>query len=79
MGAARLAQAMQGGEPLDIALAPPGHAIAEPMLFRDDLAVELVLVALFFFEHLVTPALEIRETAFDPAGLAAIEPNGAAR
>ncbi len=49
------------------------------MLFRDDLAVELVLVALLFFEHLVTPTLEVGETAFDAACLAAVEPDRAAR
>ena len=79
MGAARLAQAVQGGEPLDVALAPSRHAVAQPVLLRDDLAVELVLVALLFFEHLVAPALEVGKAAFDAARLAAVEPDRAAR
>ena len=79
MGAARLAQAVQGGEPLDVALAPSRHAVAQPVLLGDDLAVELVLVALLFFEHLVAPALEVGEAAFDAARLAAVEPDRAAR
>jgi len=49
------------------------------MLLRVDLTVELVLVSLFFFEHFITPALEVGETAFDAAGLAAVEPDCAAR
>ena len=72
-------KACKRAEPLDVALAPPGHAVAQPVLLGDDLAVELVLVALLFGEHLVAPVLEIGEAALDPARLAAIEPDRAAR
>ena len=77
--AALLAQLMQIGEPLDVALAAAGNAVAQPMLLVDDLAVELVLVALFFGEHLVTPGLESRKAAIDLPDLAAIEPGRGAR
>ncbi len=49
------------------------------MLLGHDLAVELVLVALFLGQYLVAPFLEAAEAAFDPPGLAAIEPHRAAR
>src|SRR4051812_49216503 len=79
MGATRLPEAVQSGEALDVSLAPPGYAVAQPMLLRHDLAVELVLIALLFLEDLVPPALEIGKAALYPAGLAAIEPDRAAR
>ena len=53
-----LAQRVQIAEPLDVALAAAGNAVAQPVLFVDDLAVELVLVALFLGQHLVAPGLE---------------------
>ena len=49
------------------------------MLLGDDLAVELVPVALLFGEHLVAPVLEIGKAALDAACLAAVEPDRAAR
>ena len=49
------------------------------MFLGDDLAVELVLVALFFRQHLVAPGFESAEAAVDPLDLAAIEPGGGAR
>src|SRR2546426_7863377 len=70
---------MQIAEPLDVALAPAGDAVAQPMFFVDDLAVELVLVALFFRQHLIAPGFECREAAVDLPDLAAIEPGGRAR
>ena len=63
--AALLAQRMQIAEPLDVALAPAGDAVAQPVLLGDDLAVELVLVALFLGQHLVAPGLEGGEAAVD--------------
>ncbi len=45
-----------------------GDAVAQPVLLGDDLAVELVLLALFFREHLVAPFLERREAALDRGG-----------
>src|SRR3954454_18275293 len=79
MGAALVAQRVEIAEPLDVALAPARDAVAQPVLLVDDLAVELVLVALFFREHLVAPGLEGTEAAVDLPDLAAVEPGGAAR
>ena len=78
IGPPGLAQRLQIGEPLDVALAPAGDAVAQPVFLGDDLAVELVLVALFLREHLVAPGLELGKTAFDPPRLAAVEPDGGA-
>src|SRR5262249_30408973 len=66
-------------EPLDVALAAAGDAIAQPVLLVDDLAVELVLLALFFREHLIAPGLEAGKAAVDLPDLAAVEPGGGAR
>ncbi len=74
-----VAQRVQIAEPLDVALAAAGDAVAQPVLLVDDLAVELVLVALFFRQHLVAPGLERRKAAVDLADLAAVEPGGGAR
>ena len=74
-----LAQCIEIAEPLDVALAAAGNAVAQPVLLVDDLAVELVLVALFLRQHLVAPGLEGAETAVDLPDLAAIEPGGGAR
>ena len=77
--AAVLAQRLQTGDAAHVALAPRGDAIAQPVLLRDDLAVELVEVAFLLREHLVAPGLEIGKAALDAAGLAAVEPHGDAR
>src|SRR5439155_6561288 len=45
--AALVAQRMQIAEPLDVALAAAGDAVAQPVFLVDDLAIELVLVAFF--------------------------------
>ncbi len=77
--AARLPQRVQRAEPADIALAPRGDAVAQPVLLGDDLAVELVLVALFLGQHLVAPGLEGGKAALDAARLPAVEPDRGAR
>ena len=64
-----LAQRVQIAEPLDVALAPAGDAVAQPVLLGDDLAVELVLVALFLGQHLVAPGLERGKAALDAAAI----------
>src|SRR4029079_2406438 len=69
-----VAQRVQVAQPLDVALAPAGGAVAQPVFFVDDLAVELVLVALFFRQYLVAPGFECRESAVDLPDLAAVEP-----
>src|SRR6202040_382089 len=58
-----LAQRIEIAEPLDVALAAAGDAVAQPVLLVDDFAVELVLVALFLRQHLVAPCLEVLEAA----------------
>src|SRR5262249_37808557 len=74
-----LAQRMEIAEAFDIALAAPGDAVAQPMLFIDDLAVELMLVAFFLRQHLVAPGLEGGKAAIDLADLATVEPRGRTR
>ena len=49
------------------------------MLFGDDLAVELVLLALFLGQQHVAPFLEMGKAALDPARGAAVEPDRRAR
>ena len=63
-----VAQRMQIAEPLDVALAAAGDAVAQPVLLVDDLAVELVLVALFLGQHLVAPGLECARSRGRSAG-----------
>src|SRR6202011_3994613 len=65
MVAPLLAQRMKIAEPLDVALAAAGDAVAQPVLLIDNLAVELVLFALFLGQHLVAPGLEGAKTAVD--------------
>ena len=78
IGAALLAKRLQGAEAADIALAPRGDAVAQPMLFGDNLAVELVLVALLLGQHFVAPGFEGAKAALDAARLATVEPHRAA-
>src|SRR6478735_7915050 len=63
----------------NVALAPPGNAVAQPVLLGDDLAAELVLFALLLGQHLVAPGFEGSEAALDAARLATIEPDRALR
>ena len=79
IGATRFAQRLQLADPAHVALAPAGDAVAHPMLFGDDLAVKLVLLALFFRQQHVAPFLEMGKAALDPAGGAAVEPDRRAR
>src|SRR5260221_10784558 len=70
---------MQITKPLDVALAAAGDAVTQPVFLVDDLAVELVLVALFLGQHLIAPGFERTEAAVDLLDLAAIKPSGLAR
>src|SRR5438270_12141159 len=70
---------MEIAEPLDIALASTGNAVAQPVLLVDDSAVQLVLIALLLRQHLIAPGFECTEAAIDLPDLAAIEPGGRAR
>jgi len=58
---------MQIAEPLDVALAAAGYAVAQPVFLIDDLAVELVLVAFFFRQQATRPppASNAEKTAVD--------------
>jgi hypothetical protein len=78
MGAAPLPQRLQLADPAHVALAPPGDAVAQPMLLGDDLAIKLVLLEFLFRQHHVAPLFEMRKSALDTAGPAAIEPHRAA-
>ena len=77
--AALRAKLMQLREALDVALAPAGDAMTEPMLLRDDAAVGLVSQALFLLELSVAPGLEFLEAGGESARSAAVEPYGLAR
>ena len=77
--AAARAQGAQLGETALVALAPRADAIADPVLFHRDLAVELVTLDLLLREHLVAPGLEEREAALQSARHAAVEPHRRAR
>ena len=74
-----LAQRLQAGDAAHVALAPRGDAVAHPVLFRLDLAVELLEVAFLLCQHVVAPRLEIGKAALDAPRLAAVEPDGDAR
>src|SRR3954462_9481004 len=74
-----LAHRRKQADAAHVALAPRRYAVAHPMLLGDDLAAELVLLALFFFEHLVTPFLERRKAALAAPRDSAIKPHGRAR
>ena len=79
IGAALFAQRLQLADPAHVALAPAGDAVAHPMLFGDDLAVELVLLALLLRQQHVAPFLEMGKAALDAARAAAVEPDRRAR
>ena len=68
------AQFGQPRQPPLVALAAAGDTIAHPVLFHDNLAVELVAVALFLFQHGVAPGLEIGKSSIQPTGDAAVQP-----
>ena len=74
-----LAQRVQLREPLLVALAPRGDAVAQPVLLHRDLAPELVALAFLLLQHRVAPGLECRKTAVQRAGDAAVQPDGGAR
>ncbi len=73
------AQLMQLREALDVALAPAGDAMPQPMLLGDDATVGLVPQALFLLKLAVAPRLELLEAGGESARAAAVEPDGLAR
>ena len=76
LGVARgLAQGGEAGHAPHVALAPRGDAVAHPMFLGDDLAVELLRVALFLLEHGIAPGLEFAKAPVEPLGDAAVEPD----
>src|SRR5690606_6648077 len=60
-----LTQRLQRFETPHIAFAPGGDAVAQPVFFGDDLAIELVLIALLFRQNRIAPCLKIGEAALD--------------
>jgi hypothetical protein len=65
---------VQVGEALLIPLAAGADAVTQPVLLRDDLAVELVTLVFLFLEHRVAPRLELGEALVELPRLAAVEP-----
>ena len=79
MAAEALAHRLQFAQPAHVALAPRRHTVAKPMFLAHDLPAKLVLVALFLFQNLVAPFLEMAEALVQPARLAAVEPDRGTR
>ena len=81
-GAAHLlgagAQFVQVAEAADVALAPGGDAVAQPVFFHHQLAVQLVALLCLLFQRVVAPGFEMGEAAIQPAGGTAVEPDDAA-
>src|SRR5690606_999106 len=67
---------MQFAKTAHVALAARRDAVTQPVFLTRDLASELVMIALFFFQHLVTPFLEMAKTLLQTARYATIEPDG---
>ncbi len=74
-----LAHGAQLADAAHVALAPSGDAAMHPLVFADDLAVELMPLDFFFFQHLVAPVLERRKALLETARLPAVEPNRRSR
>src|SRR5262249_32225641 len=70
---------LQCAEAALVALAPRRHAVAQPVLLADDLALELVALALLFLQDLVAPSFEGGESLLQPSRRAAVEPDRRAR
>jgi len=68
------AQRPERAQAAHVALAARGHALVQPVHLGRDLARHLVTVALFLFQRLVAPALELAETAVEPPGHALVDP-----
>ena len=73
--AACVAQRMKPVETPDIAFAPCGHAVAQPVFFANNLAVQLVALGFLFLQHLVAPALKSGKPFIDAPGHAAVNPD----
>ena len=70
---------MQIRQPLLVALAPRGDAVAQPVLLHRDLAAQLVPLGLLLRQHRVAPRLERREPLVQLARDPAVEPHRGAR
>src|ERR1700693_1040302 len=62
-----LPQRLEPGDAAHIALASCRDAVAHPVLFGLDLAIELHPIALLFGEDIVAPRLELRKAVLDAA------------
>src|SRR5690606_28230644 len=76
VGAEFLPHRLQFPEATHIALAPGSDAVTKPVFLAHDLAAELVLLALLFFENGIAPFLEMLEALVEPHCRAALEPYG---
>src|SRR5206468_11489284 len=66
-------------KPAPVALAPAADAIPNPVFFRGDFSIELVLLQFLLGQNLVAPVLEVCKPAFQPSRASAIEPNSRPR
>src|SRR5262249_59580899 len=73
------AQILQGAEATLVALAPRRHAVAQPVLLADDLALELVALALLFLQDLVARSFEGGESLLQPSRRPHVDPDHHAR
>ena len=78
VAAALFPDRLQMGDPAHVALAPAGDAVAHPVLFGDDSAVKLMLIAFLFRQNRVAPVFEMGKATLDATGLPAVEPDRAA-
>ena len=74
-----LAQCVQIGQPLLIALTARGHAVTQPILLHHDLAAEFVPLACLLFQHRVAPCLKSGKSRIQLPCDPAIEPHRDAR
>src|SRR5207237_2480462 len=63
----------------DVALAPRGDAVADPVLLGGNPAVELVTLAFLFLQQLVAPCFVGCKAAIEPEGAPTVEPERRAR
>src|SRR6202034_1532707 len=62
-----------------VSFAAAGDAVTQPMLFGDNFAIKLMLIALLLGQYSVAPFFEMSKAALNSPGLPAVEPDRAAR
>ena len=68
-------QLCQPREPALIALAPTADAIANPIEFHRNFAIELMSLEFLLLQQTVAPRLELREALIETPRLSAVEPD----